>query len=149
MITQVDADNYYKFDAMIKTRMTGSLCMPKEGAELDKKLASALLTPGFYAFAAEEEGIFAGYICLIYIPKLGKYNGTGHLFVDELWVMPEYRRRGLARALMDRAEELARAVGAGGLRLYVNTENPGAQALYSGCGYGIDCSALFMEKTLN
>lgn len=40
------------------------------------------------------------------MPKVGKYNGFGHVYVDELWIHPSYRRNGLAYELMKKAEAL-------------------------------------------
>lgn len=66
--------------------------------------------------------------------------------MDELWVQPEYRRRGIARALPAKAEEKCGQLEATGLRLYVNTENPEARALCESCGYRQYGMACFMEK---
>ena len=101
-----------------------------------------------FLFAAREEGVFVGWISLVYIPKLGPWKGRGHVYVDELWVEPGHRRKGLAVALMAKADELCAALDATGTRLYVNVNNPGAQSLYEKCGFAENGRALFMEKRL-
>ncbi|RJP73435.1 MAG: GNAT family N-acetyltransferase [Candidatus Zixiibacteriota bacterium] len=60
-------------------------------------------------------------------------HGTYHL--AHLAVLPEYRRRGLARSLMERAEALARESGA--VKIWFDTA-PGLEAarrLYASLGY--------------
>jgi GNAT superfamily N-acetyltransferase len=59
--------------------------------------------------------------------------GTGE--VRRLWVEPDWRRRGVARALMDALEEAARALGADTLRLATGDRQPEAVALYDGTGW--------------
>lgn len=49
---------------------------------------------------------YVGWISLIYMPKAGKWNGHGHIYVDELWIEPSFRGQGLAKALMRKADEL-------------------------------------------
>lgn len=78
--------------------------------------------------------------------KVGKYNGKGHIYVDELRIQPLYRKQGLAKELMNKADELAIAMKATGIRLYVNTDNPTALNLYEKCRYDCACSAYLMEK---
>jgi ribosomal protein S18 acetylase RimI-like enzyme len=80
------------------------------------------------------------------MPKIGKWNGRGHVYVDELWIAPPFRGKGLAKALMKKADNLKRDLDAAGLRLYVNINNPTAKKLYESCGYQEDGQAYFMEK---
>tara|TARA_Y100001933_G_C18969485_1_gene551859 strand:+ start:304 stop:531 length:228 start_codon:yes stop_codon:yes gene_type:complete len=46
-------------------------------------------------FATEYEDRFIGWIHILVTPKIGKWKKR-HLFVDEMWVMPDYRRKGVA-----------------------------------------------------
>lgn len=50
-------------------------------------------------------------------------------------VLPEFRGRGVADALMEAAERASRKRGASALRLEVRTDNPAAAALYIKRGY--------------
>lgn len=60
---------------------------------------------------------------------------------DETWVVanvvtrPDYRRRGIARALMDAVMEAAGERGARVIQLQVRRNNPAAQALYADMGF--------------
>lgn len=56
-------------------------------------------------------------------------------FIDELYVIPEMRGLGIARRLMDTAEDAARALGVGTLHLEVENRNKTAQSLYKKAGW--------------
>ena len=51
---------------------------------------------------------------------------------------PEYRRQGLARALVDEAERLLRAAGCPKINLQVRTTNAGVIEFYRRLGYVVD-----------
>ncbi len=67
--------------------------------------------------------------------------------VTELFVRPEQRRRGIARALMARAEAVALLKGATDVFLMTGFKNATAQAFYRATGYGD--YALAMRKKLS
>lgn len=52
-----------------------------------------------------------------------------------LYVHPQARKRGLARALMQAAEEVARDWGVLQMELCVDAQNSGARELYTSCGF--------------
>jgi len=108
---------------------------------------TALRIQTFYVFAVQVEEQFVGYIFINYLPKVGITNGRGWLYIDDLWVNPNFRRKGIANALMKKADNLSKEMNTAGLRLYVNTENPDGISLYKKCGYVQKFgTALFMEK---
>ncbi len=55
--------------------------------------------------------------------------------INELGVAPKARRRGIARALMERAEAQARGERCTVLSLEVRESNAAAAALYEACGF--------------
>jgi len=55
--------------------------------------------------------------------------------IKRMYVRPEARRRGVARAVLVKLEETARALGIHTLRLETGTRQPEAIALYEGEGY--------------
>lgn len=106
-----------------------------------------LTNPNLYVYAIMVESRYVGWISLIYIPKIGnRWNGHGHIYVDELWVAPSFRERGFAKVLMKKADDLKTELEATGIRLYVNVNNPTAKKVYEYCGYREDGQAYFMEK---
>jgi GNAT superfamily N-acetyltransferase len=58
--------------------------------------------------------------------------------LNDLYVVPEARRQGVARALLDRARDFAVETGACGIELATGRSNHGAQRLYESLGYRED-----------
>ncbi len=73
--------------------------------------------------------------------------GTHRSFVlNDLYVAPEARRRGVAQSLMAHAAQAGRALGASSLSLSTARDNRAAQALYESLGWERD--AAFLEYSL-
>ena len=151
-VEKIEKDNYGLFEDLIFIRKNGrvktaeELALPRDYSETLKILANENL----HIFAAKADGKFAGYISAVYIPKVGSPKAPGHFFIDELWTWPEYRKSGIAYALMMRAERASREAGAIGMRLYTGSDNIAARGLYQKCGYrNLGCDACFMEKEWN
>ena len=75
----------------------------------------------------------AGLAVLTRVPKLDER--IGFLYLDELHVLAEHRRRGIASALMRVAVDLARELGLAGIRLLTRPDNRPARAFYESLGY--------------
>ena len=58
-------------------------------------------------------------------------------YIDALATSPDYRRRGVARALLRHAERLANNRGLSWLALDTTAANEGARRLYESCGFDI------------
>lgn len=144
-IVPVSEDNYPLFDDMLFWREHGHERPAGQGT-VTETVRKELENSNLRLFAAASDGRYVGWISLVYIPKVSKWRGRGHVYVDELWVAPQYRRQGVAAALMEKADELRSQFNAVGIRLYVNVENPGARRLYESCGFREDGQAHFMEK---
>ncbi len=74
-----------------------------------------------------------GYLVLAFGYSL-EYGGRD-AFVDELWLVPEARGRGLGEGMLKAAEHHARAADVGALHLVVRPENEGARRLYEREGF--------------
>jgi ribosomal protein S18 acetylase RimI-like enzyme len=66
-------------------------------------------------------------------PAYPPVNDCAH--VTDVWVRPDWRRHGIASALLEACESVARDQDFGCLGLSVGVDNPGAQALYARHGY--------------
>src|SRR3954469_21763265 len=64
--------------------------------------------------------------------------GPGHLLIENVAVAPSFQGRGLGRALMAHAEQLASEQGPAELRLYTNARFEENIALYRRLGYRVD-----------
>lgn len=144
-IDKITKDNYPLFDDMVFWRESGTEREPAN-TSVSSQIIKELSNPDLFIYAAKVDNRYVGWISLIYMPKVGKWQGSGHIYVDELWVAPEFHRQGLGKELMKKADILQEELGASGIRLYVNTENPGAEALYKLCGFQNTGKAFFMEK---
>jgi len=82
---------------------------------------------------ARVDGEPAGNLLAVRIPKTDAR--VGFLFIDEVYVLPAYRRLGVGRALVARAQALAGELGLAGVRLLVRPDNEPARALYRSCGF--------------
>jgi len=71
------------------------------------------------------------------------------LILNDLFVIPEYRKQGVAKALIDTAKKLAKKEGAKGLSLKTAHDNIAGQKLYEACGFKLDTDFLcfFWETT--
>ena len=85
------------------------------------------------AFVAEDEGAFVGFAITVTIPASLR---LGHFWqIRDLYVLPNHRRFGVGRALLDFVRTAA--ISAGALRLVLQTEvdNAPALRLYAESGY--------------
>jgi GNAT superfamily N-acetyltransferase len=95
-------------------------------------------------YVAEVEGQMAGFACLRLVPHL--QGDAPYAELTDLYVDPPYRRRGVARALMERVEGEALAASATEVVVITGMENDPAHAAYRQQGYGD--WALAMRKCL-
>jgi ribosomal protein S18 acetylase RimI-like enzyme len=73
-------------------------------------------------------------------------NGTLHdAFIDELYIVPAHRRRGLGRQAMTFVERQAHEMGVNAIHLEVDRGNDSALELYRRTGY-VDHDRLLMTK---
>lgn len=88
---------------------------------------------GHYLVAELDDGAIAGALLITF--EWSDWRDGRFWWIQSVYVRPEWRRRGVYRALHDhvRAEALKDA-DACGLRLYVEKENHGAQATYRTLG---------------
>lgn len=79
------------------------------------------------------EGELAGFACLQVYRSWCYADPCAEL--TELFVKPEYRRRGFGQAMVSSLETIARDAGATEIVLLTNQLNITAHSLYRGCGY--------------
>lgn len=87
----------------------------------------------------------AGYVILT-LDYSFEYRGRD-AFIDELYIEPEFRRRGLGARAMEFVEQRARAMGVNALHLEVDRENEPALELYKKSQYA-DQQRYLMTKWL-
>jgi len=63
------------------------------------------------------------------------WSGALDAYLEELYVVPDARRRGIGRALLEATMEAAREAGATRIELGTSTDDRAAIALYESCGF--------------
>lgn len=87
------------------------------------------LDAGFPVFTARKEGVSCGYmVCRVEEPCV---------WVESIYVLPEYRRQGVAAALFRKAEELAASYGEDTVYNYVHPNNHGIIGFLKSRGYTV------------
>jgi ribosomal protein S18 acetylase RimI-like enzyme len=108
-------------------------------------------TPLWWVMQGGEEGdvaasrTYVGGLWMGTATDLASGHPQAHIFW--LYVSPEHRRQGLARALLAQAEQTARDRGLPAVSLQVYDFNAGAIALYRGNGYHVQ--SLELRKPLS
>ncbi len=88
------------------------------------------LQPDSHVFlTAETEGVVVGYIGMLYVLDEG--------YISNVAVRPDFRRRGVAEALLRALEARSRALRLSFLTLEVRAGNAAAVALYEKRGYRV------------
>jgi ribosomal protein S18 acetylase RimI-like enzyme len=98
--------------------------------------------PGRY-WVAELEGRVVGQLLITF--EWSDWRNRMVWWIQSVYVAPDARGRGVLRTLYDAARREAMAAGSGGLRLYVDTTNIRAQAVYAALGMNGDHYRVFED----
>lgn len=115
--------------------------------DLNKLLINELkcikeMKSGFFAFLKSFFKMFFRSIITIYYPRLKK----NELFICNLAVFHEYRRKGIASKLLKKTEEIAVKKGMNYLSLYVEIDNDIAIKFYKKYGFKEEKKAVFPKR---
>ena len=115
-------------------QLSSSATMPSE-AYLEEMLANE----NIHLFAAEHEGVIVGMLSLVVVDI-----PTGRkAWIEDVVVDSKARGLGVGHALVERAKECAKEVGAKKLYLTSNPSRKAAHALYLKCGFEVYDTVLF------
>jgi diamine N-acetyltransferase len=138
-------------DFAVLLRMMRSLAeqppaLPFDETELRECLNEFLAHPEYgRVWLIEIDGKVGGYVIL----TLGysfEYRGRD-AFIDELYIEPEFRRRGYGRQAMEFVAERARELGVAAVHLEVDRGNEAGMTLYHRAGY-VDHERYLMTRWL-
>lgn len=108
--------------------------LPYDRTQTREALHTALANPALArCWSIELDGQLAGYLAV----SLGfslEFGGKD-AFLDELYVAPEFRRRGLASFALQSLDNFLQGDGVKAVHLEVHRDNHSAQAVYEGLGY--------------
>ena len=88
--------------------------------------------PAFETLIAEVDGRFAG--LSLFFPSFSTFYGKPGIYVQDLYVAPEFRGRGVAEHLMRETAQLTRQRGGTYIRLSADAINQTAQKFYKRIG---------------
>ncbi|EPF31864.1 hypothetical protein HMPREF9194_02219 [Treponema maltophilum ATCC 51939] len=99
----------------------------------DKQVTDSVDISSDYAgiYADSDAEITVGYLWFFAVEK----EGRDIAFLMDIFVRPEYRRKGIARKALRLAEKLLAERGYDTIRLHVEDSNSAAKNLYAGLGY--------------
>ena len=129
------------------------LAMVRALAESHNLLHTVLATPEMYEAAvfsdqpivgtlmAEYNGVLAG--CAVWHRSFSTNRGAEVMYLEDLSVLPEFRRRGIARALLKAVARLALAKNYPGIYWLMMDWNKEASALYASVGAEIEPGTTF------
>ena len=109
-----------------------------ENLELDKERVTRGVSSIFSGkgkgryFVAEADGRIAASLLITY--EWSDWRNADIWWFQSVYVLPEFRRRGIFRSMYDYIKETAEREGVAGLRLYVETGNTRAQKTYESMG---------------
>jgi len=98
--------------------------------------------PGRY-WVAEADGRVVGQTLITF--EWSDWRNRMVWWIQSVYVEPAARRHSVFRTLYETIRSEARTAGAGGLRLYVDTRNTRAQAVYTSLGMNGDHYRVFEE----
>jgi len=87
----------------------------------------------YRTFVADMNGTVVGFSTTVEVMAIDYPNG--YIKMNGLAVLPEYQRRGIGKALMERVEELAKERGASAVGLASGFWRTGAHKFYESLGY--------------
>ena len=117
-VGNTDADGVAPLVAAFRTQLKSYKGIKSQpDIEAGKNEILEFIESGFPVYAVEDSGILAGYIvCRIDAPCL---------WVEHIYVRPDYRRRGIATMLFGKAEEIAASMGEDTVYNFVHPNNEG------------------------
>jgi GNAT superfamily N-acetyltransferase len=107
--------------------------------DFDKLLADTRAISG--ALIAEVDGVPAG--CAIWHRGFSTFRGRETLYLEDLSVLPQFRRRGLGQALLKAVARVAKARDAAYLHWMMMDWNEDARRLYDAAGAEIERGTCF------
>jgi GNAT superfamily N-acetyltransferase len=111
-------------------------------------LHAALFTDGrARCWMAEQAGEIGGYLLAVLVFSLE--HGGVMAEIDELFVTPAFRRRGIGAALLLQAENALQTSGVTRLQLQLGSENARARDFYRARGYGRRSGFDLWDKALS
>ena len=133
-------------------RFQADMAMESEGTMLDM---DRLTLGGSYAINDEQKGIYlvarandTPIGSLMLTREWSDWNNQWYWWIQSVYVMPEYRKKGVYKAMYTTLKDMARENGVSQIRLYADRTNLSAQQVYQRLGM-TESHYLMFEEIIN
>ena len=83
----------------------------------------------------------------LFFKTFSTFKAKTNIFIEDLFVFPEFRGKGIGKMLLDRICEYAKSIGAAKVEWYVNNLNKGAINFYNNYGAKqLDYKSIFYRE---
>jgi len=137
-----------KTDADVIIDFQMKMARETEELELNKNTVTRGVNAVFFAnqsrgqyYVADDDGKVVA--SLLITSEWSDWRNCNVWWFQSVYVLPEYRRRGIFRKMYNHIKFLAEAEDAGGLRLYVETKNIRARKTYEALGMSSEHYAFY------
>ena len=138
-----DADTIAKFNRAMALETEGINLIPEViRAGVQRLLEQPQL--GFYLLAMRDQTVAGS---LMITTEWSDWRNGVFWWVQSVYVLPEFRRRGIYRSLYNHVKQLAQNEDVCGFRLYVEQDNSSAMATYRALGMSQTPYRMFEELT--
>jgi GNAT superfamily N-acetyltransferase len=129
VIEQVDAKNFDEFLGLIdKLAEYEKLLSPDEEAKRRLRRDCLSGKPKFQAFVGKIDTKYVSYV--IFFFTYSSFLALPTLFLEDIFVLEEYRRQGMGKKMFDFLKETAKREGCGRIEFTVLKWNKSAQEFY-------------------
>ncbi len=128
-IERVSDRNFHEFTALVEALAEYEHLAPPDESARERLRADALSErPRYEAFVARAGGRAVGYVTIFF--TYSTFLARPTLYLEDIFVLEEYRSRGIGRALFDLCRSLAKERGCGRIEWMVLTWNEPAIRFY-------------------
>ncbi|MBE9197965.1 MULTISPECIES: GNAT family N-acetyltransferase [unclassified Nodularia (in: cyanobacteria)] len=94
---------------------------------------------------AEDEDKLVAFLVATVEPEISIYSLQEFAFIHDLWVEPEYRRKGIAPQIIKLTVERFQQMGVKQIRLDTVAANDSARELFKSCGFRVSTIEMLRE----
>ena len=132
MVRPARADDLDDLLALIRSLNEDEFVLP--AAEAQRIWAEISGAPGLTVYVAEQDGRAVSTCTLIVVPNLGR-RGRPFAIIETVATLPDYRRRGLGRAVIAAALDEAWSQGCYKVMLMTGARDQGVLRFYEALGF--------------
>ncbi|TVP63633.1 MAG: GNAT family N-acetyltransferase [Nodularia sp. (in: Bacteria)] len=94
---------------------------------------------------AEDEEKLVAFLAATVEPEISIYSLQEFAFIHDIWVEPEYRKKGIAPQIIKLSVERFQQMGIKQIRLDTVAANESARQLFKSCGFRLTTMEMLME----